>query len=73
MSSTIMSASAGADIHMCATPLPVPPHGPGVVIDGSTTVMTTFLPQSRLGDTIIEAVGPPNKIVKGQMNVIVGG
>jgi uncharacterized Zn-binding protein involved in type VI secretion len=73
MSSTITGASAGADIHMCATPLPVPPHGPGVVIDGSTTVMTTFLPQSRLGDTIIEAVGPPNKIVKGQMNVIVGG
>ena len=73
MSSAIMGASAGADIHMCATPLPVPPHGPGVVIDGSTTVMTTFLPQSRMGDTIIEAVGPPNKIVKGQMNVIVGG
>ena len=73
MSATISGASAGADIHMCATPLPVPPHGPGVVIDGSTTVLTMFLPQSRMGDTIIEAVGPPNKIVKGQMDVIVGG
>src|SRR5688572_7485248 len=39
MSATITSAAAGADIHMCATPLPVPPHGPGVVIDGSATVM----------------------------------
>jgi uncharacterized Zn-binding protein involved in type VI secretion len=43
------------------------------VIDGSTTVSTMFLPQSRLGDTIIEAVGPPNKIVKGEPTVIVGG
>lgn len=73
MSSMITGASGGADIHMCATPLPVPPHGPGVVIDGSTTVMTTFLPQSRMGDTIIEAVGPPNKIAKGETTVIVGG
>lgn len=73
MSSMITGASAGADIHACTTPLPVPPHGPGVVIDGSTTVQTTFLPQSRLGDTIIEAVGPPNKIVKGETTVIVGG
>ena len=73
MSSMIMGASGGADIHACTTPLPVPPHGPGVVIDGSTTVLTTFLPQSRLGDTIIEAVGPPNKIVKGEFTVIVGG
>ncbi|MGD9629323.1 MAG: hypothetical protein AB7V18_08765 [Pyrinomonadaceae bacterium] len=73
MSAAITSAAAGADIHACTTPLPVPPHGPGVVIDGSTTVMTTFLPQSRMGDTIIEAVGPPNKIVKGETTVIVGG
>jgi len=73
MSSMIAGASGGADIHMCATPLPVPPHGPGVVIDGSTTVQTMFLPQSRMLDTIIEAVGPPNKIMKGQTDVIVGG
>lgn len=73
-SSAITGAAGGADIHMCATPLPVPPHGPGIVIDGSVTVLTNFLPQSRLGDTIIEAVAPgPNKIVKGEMTVIVGG
>ncbi|HEY0429899.1 MAG TPA: hypothetical protein VGC76_19100 [Pyrinomonadaceae bacterium] len=73
MSSTISGASAGADIHTCVTPSPVPPHGPGVVIDGSATVQTNFLPQCRLGDTILEALGPPNKIVKGEPTVIVGG
>lgn len=73
MSSTIMSASAGADIHACTTPLPVPPHGPGVVIDGSATVMINNLPACRLGDTILEPLGPPNKIVKGEFTVIIGG
>ena len=67
------AAAAGSDIHTCTTPSPVPPHGPGVVIDGSATVMTNFLPQSRMGDTIIEAIGPPNKIMKGESTVIVGG
>ena len=73
MTASIMSAAGGADIHSCMTPLPVPPHGPGVVIDGSATVSTNFLPQSRMGDTVIEAVGPPNKVMKGEMTVIVGG
>ena len=73
MGSMISGAAAGADIHMCATPLPIPPHGPGVVIDGSKTVLINFLPACRLGDTVLEAVGPPNKIVKGEMTVIIGG
>ena len=73
MSSAISGAAAsGADIHACVTPSPVPPHGPGVVIDGSATVQVNFLPQCRLGDTILEALGPPNKIVKGEPTVIVG-
>jgi hypothetical protein len=73
MSSAITGAAAsGADIHACVTPSPVPPHGPGVVIDGSATVQVNFLPQCRLGDTILEALGPPNKIVKGEPTVIVG-
>lgn len=73
MSSTIMSASGGADIHACVTPLPLPPHGPGVVIDGSKTVMINNLPACRMMDTIIEPLGPPNKIAKGEMTVIIGG
>jgi hypothetical protein len=72
MSSAILSAAAGADIHTCATPLPIPPHGPGVVIDGSSTVLINNLPACRLGDTVLEAVGPPNKIVMGCMTVLVG-
>ena len=73
MSSLITSAAAGADIHMCTTPLPIPPHGPGVVIDGSKTVLINFLAASRQGDTILEAAGPMNKIAKGLPTVIIGG
>jgi uncharacterized Zn-binding protein involved in type VI secretion len=72
MGSTITSAAAGADIHICTTPLPVPPHGPGVVIDGSPTVMINSLPACRAGDTILEAIGPPNKIAMGETSVIIG-
>jgi uncharacterized Zn-binding protein involved in type VI secretion len=69
-----VSAAAGmSDIHLCVTPSPVPPHGPGVVIDGSVTVQINMMPACRLGDTLLEPLGPPNKIVKGQMNVIIGG
>lgn len=70
----VPSPSGGMpDIHACLTPLPIPPHGPGVVVDGSKTVSINGLPACRLGDTIVEAVGPPNKIVKGEMTVIIGG
>ncbi|MCZ2075164.1 MAG: PAAR domain-containing protein [Bryobacteraceae bacterium] len=68
----ISSVGAGADIHMCSTPLPAPPHGPGVVIDGSPTVLINNMPACRMGDTILEAVGPPNKIIRGEPTVIIG-
>jgi uncharacterized Zn-binding protein involved in type VI secretion len=68
----IAGAAMGADIHACVTPFPVPPHGPGVVIDGSPTVLINNLPAARLGDTIIEPIGPPNKIVRGEVTVIIG-
>jgi len=73
MGSMISSMAGGADIHSCATPLPAPPHGPGVVIDGSQTVFINGLQATRQGDTILEAVGPPNKIVKGDVTVFIGG
>lgn len=72
MASTITSMAAGADTHICPMPLPIPPHGPGVVIDGSMTVMINNLPACRVGDTLIEALGPPNKIVKGCVTVLIG-
>lgn len=73
MGSMITSMAGGADIHSCTTLLPIPPHGPGVVIDGSQTVLINGLQACRLGDTVLEAVGPPNKIVKGEMTVVIGG
>ena len=73
MSSAISAASAGADIHACTTPLPVPPHGPGVVINGSATVMINNLPAARQGNSILEAAGPPNSIAMGCTTVIIGG
>lgn len=72
MGSMITSMAGGADIHTCATPLPIPPHGPGLVIDGSKTVLINNLPACRQGDTIVEAVGPPNKIAMGCPTVIIG-
>lgn len=73
MSTAITSAAGGADIHTCATPFPPTPHGPGVVITGSVTVMINNLPASRQGDTILEAIGPPNSITIGCPTVIIGG
>jgi hypothetical protein len=72
MGSTITSAAGGADIHACVTPLPMPPHGPGVVIDAFPTVLINNLPAARMGDTILEAVGPPNKIAMGCPTVMIG-
>jgi uncharacterized Zn-binding protein involved in type VI secretion len=69
----MMSAAGAPDIHQCMTIPPPPPHGPGVVIDGSKTVQINFLAASRLGDTVLEALGAPNKIVKGEFTVIIGG
>ena len=73
LSSAISSMAGMSDIHACTTPSPVPPHGPGVVIDGSQTVLINNMPACRLGDTIIEPLGPPNKIMKGETTVIIGG
>jgi uncharacterized Zn-binding protein involved in type VI secretion len=72
MSGTILSGAMGADIHNCTTPLVAPPHGPGVVIDASKTVFINGLPAARAGDTILEALGPTNKIVRGMFNVFIG-
>lgn len=73
MGSAISSAAGGSDIHGCTTPLPIPPHGPGIVITPSMTVIIANFPAARQGDTILEAVGPPNKIAMGCPTVIIGG
>ncbi len=73
MGAAISSAAAGADLHTCSTPSPVPPHGPGVVITGSSTVLINNLPAARQGDSILEPLGPPNKIAMGCPTVMIGG
>jgi uncharacterized Zn-binding protein involved in type VI secretion len=72
MASMIAGVAGGADIHACMTPLPIPPHGPGVVVDGSTTVFINGLAACRQGDTVVEPVGPPDKILMGCFTVIIG-
>jgi uncharacterized Zn-binding protein involved in type VI secretion len=73
MGSTINSLAGMADKHICATPLPAPPHGPGVIVDGSQTVLINGLPACRQGDTVVEALGPPNKVTLGLLTVLIGG
>src|SRR5258708_291073 len=73
MGALIMSMAGGAGIHACPDPPPVPPHGPGAVSDGSKTVLINNLAACRQMDTILEAIGPPNKISKGEPTVIIGG
>ena len=51
-----------------------PPHGMGVMIGGSTTVMINNLPAGRVGDTIQEIMSPvPNYCAVGLPTVIIGG
>jgi uncharacterized Zn-binding protein involved in type VI secretion len=73
MGSLIGSLAGMADKHICETPLPVPPHGPGVIVDGSQTVLINGLPACRQGDTVVEALGPPNKVTMGLFTVLIGG
>jgi len=68
------AAAPMADIHLCMTPsTPLVPDGPGVVITGSATVQIDFLPACRMGDTILEAIGPANQIAMGCPTVTIGG
>jgi uncharacterized Zn-binding protein involved in type VI secretion len=74
MGAAVNSAAAGGgDIHVCETPLPLPPHGSGVVLTGSQTVLINGLPACRMGDEILEALGSPNKITGGCTTVLIGG
>ncbi|MGO9094466.1 MAG: PAAR domain-containing protein [Bryobacteraceae bacterium] len=68
-----MMTGSGADIHACTTPSPVPPHGPGVVLQASATVMIDNLPAARQGDQVVEPLGPPNPIAMGCPTVVIGG
>lgn len=72
MSSSITAAAAGADVHACLTPWPVPPHGAAVDIQGSPTVLCAGKRFARQGDQLLEAIGPPNLITGGCVTVLIG-
>ncbi|MDZ8228331.1 PAAR domain-containing protein, partial [Nostoc sp. ChiVER01] len=70
---TAASGSFGTvDLHACMTPSPIPPHGVGVVIDASSTVLINGLPACFEGNTILEPLGSPNKIISGCSSVLIG-
>jgi uncharacterized Zn-binding protein involved in type VI secretion len=72
MSSTISSAAAGADLHLCLTPWPIPPHALGIDIQGSPTVLVNGFRIGRQGDQLLEAIGGTNSITGGCPTVLVG-
>lgn len=73
MAATILAAAAMTDIHNCVTFPPLPIHGPGVVIKPSKTVIVRGMPAARMGDEILEAIGPPNFVMMGCPTVLIGG
>lgn len=62
---------AVSDFHACPLITVLVPHVGGTVALGSTTVFINGLPAARSTDQIIE-VGPPNAIVMGATNVLIG-
>jgi uncharacterized Zn-binding protein involved in type VI secretion len=69
----VVDAHAGpADVHCCPKPVPHPPHGNGIVIDGSTTVFINSRRACRIGDRVLEAVGGGNPISNGAKTVFIG-
>jgi uncharacterized Zn-binding protein involved in type VI secretion len=64
--------STGADTIACPIVKVVIPDGPGVVINGSTTVFIGGFPASRVGD-VIQEVTSVNSVAMGCPTVIIGG
>jgi uncharacterized Zn-binding protein involved in type VI secretion len=54
-------------------PVSLPTHSHGIIIGGSLTILINPLPATRLGDTIVETLEPPNKILAGCTIVLIGG
>ncbi|MBI5442742.1 MAG: DUF4329 domain-containing protein [Deltaproteobacteria bacterium] len=71
--SAVMSAMASiSDMHVCPILVPIPPHGPGFVPHGSSTVLVGNLPAARQGDKVFEACGGQNPIAIGCPTVLIG-
>jgi hypothetical protein len=61
-----------SDMDICPVLVPIPPHGPGFVTRGSSTVKIGNLPAARQGDQVYEACGGANPIALGCMTVMIG-
>lgn len=74
---TAATATFGAiggmtDMHNCPVPVPIPPHGPGMVTKASTTVIFNNLPACRQDDQLFEAAGGADPIAMGEQTVLIG-
>lgn len=58
------------DMHTCPMVTGIVPHVGGPIIKGAATVLTGFMPQARVTDTLV-CVGPPDVIAKGSPTVLV--
>ena len=70
-SQTFSAIGGMADTHICPMPVPIPPHGPGMVTKGASTVVINNLPACRVGDKIFEACGGPDPFVMGEPTVLI--
>jgi uncharacterized Zn-binding protein involved in type VI secretion len=71
-SAAFSAIASMVDMHICPIPCPPPPHGPGVVTKGSSTVLIDNLPAARQGDKVFEACGGPDDIAMGEPTVDIG-
>jgi len=71
--SAIFASMAGlSDMHICPIPCPIPPHGPGYVTKGSSTVLINNLSAARQNDQVFEACGGADPIAMGCTTVMIG-
>ena len=71
-SAAMAAVASMADMHVCTIPCPIPPHGPGVVTQGSKSVFIDNLPAARQDDKVIEACGGSDPIAMGCQTVLIG-
>jgi uncharacterized Zn-binding protein involved in type VI secretion len=66
-----MPASKIGDMHVCPMVTGVVPHVGGPITLGCPTVLTSKMPQARVGD-MATCVGPPDVIAMGSTTVLAG-
>ena len=67
-----MPSARIGDMHVCPLVTGVVPHVGGPIALGNFTVLVAKMPPARLGDMAV-CTGPPDVIVKGSVQVLIGG